>query len=148
MNDLLLEFMRSGKLGEVSVGTTAQEVYRLLGASPHCGGDAVSGQEILKYDALELTMAGGSVAAIQIWCDGRSLPHPYQEVVLPAKATTIYQLLELFNAEGLFWEVCRNSTSEHQLCFIIERMVGVIFDLRRRNLRSMIFRRGLFETCG
>jgi len=123
VNDVALEFLRTGALDGVRVGAQQDEVVGALG---HAGDSAQvdANTEILRYGDRELTVTGGRVTGIAVTgVDGDTSPRDVGALLLEA---------------GIDWAVERELTFDKQLCLRADSGVLVLLDLERGSLQRLI----------
>ncbi len=124
MNELALEFLRTGRVRGIGLGARRDDLLRTFEAPPDTARVSAD-TEILRYGSCQLTVTGDTVVAIAVTSevDGDTSPH---------------DLGALLSEAGIDWAVERELTFDKQLSLRAANGVLIMFDLERGTLQKLM----------
>lgn len=135
MNEHAYEFLRTGSMMGLRVGATLEDVRRLFGTPLQRYRSELTGEEVLKYGALQITVMEGCVEAVTVSYSGEPLPPPLSIVSIPDAHVDLYTLLEELDAHAIGWAIASTETFDRQLTLVTAGGVRIYFDLDQRELQ-------------
>jgi hypothetical protein len=129
MSSTYREFLKTGRLGELTIGSPKSQVLKILG-EPEDRTNARQKPQIWKYGNLQIAFLKDSVVLIGIYFSEyeTSLPESLRiEEDIPSYKTHLNEFKQYLLREGISFEQNAELIADNQVCILLESGIQIFF---------------------